>query len=70
MELGLGISQKNREILRNEVQIILHIAATIRFDEPLKKAVLMNTRGTKFVIDLAKECKNLMVHTNMCNENV
>lgn len=61
----MGISQKNRELLGNEVQIIFHIAATIRFDEPLKKAVLMNTRGTKFVIDLAKECKSLIVRNNV-----
>ncbi|KAF5287019.1 hypothetical protein FQA39_LY16133 [Lamprigera yunnana] len=64
-EEGLGLSQHNREILSKEVDIIFHMAATIRFDDPLKKAVLLNVRGTKFMLDLAKECKNLMVFSHV-----
>uniref|UniRef100_A0AAR5P819 Fatty acyl-CoA reductase n=1 Tax=Dendroctonus ponderosae TaxID=77166 RepID=A0AAR5P819_DENPD len=56
---NLGISEKDRIMLANEVQLILHCAATIRFDETLKKAVLLNARGTKFMLELAKECKQL-----------
>jgi len=58
---NLGISKEDRELITKEVDIIFHCAATIRFDEPLKSAVLLNARGTKFMLDLAKECKKLAV---------
>ena len=61
MEENLGLSTEDRKKLINEVEIIYHLAATIRFDDPLKKAVLLNVRGTKFMLDLAKECKKLIV---------
>lgn len=60
-EFNLGLSEENRKMLSENVQLIYHCAATIRFDEPLKYAVLLNTRGTKFMLDLAKQCKKLEV---------
>lgn len=60
-EPNLGISDSDRSLLAESVQIVYHAAATIRFDEALKKAVLLNTRGTKLVLELAKEMKNLQV---------
>ncbi|XP_050528205.1 fatty acyl-CoA reductase 1-like [Daktulosphaira vitifoliae] len=59
LEPELGINKEDRKILTDEVDIVFHAAATIRFDEPLKKAVLLNTRGTKFMLALAREMKNL-----------
>ncbi|KDR11035.1 Putative fatty acyl-CoA reductase [Zootermopsis nevadensis] len=56
---NLGLSTANRQLLVDRVSIVFHAAATIRFDEPLKRAVLLNTRGTKFVLELAQEMKNL-----------
>lgn len=60
-EPNLAISESDRRLLADTVQIVYHAAATIRFDEALKKAVLLNTRGTKLVLELAKEMKNLEV---------
>lgn len=60
-EPDLAISESDRRLLADTVQIVYHAAATIRFDEGLKKAVLLNTRGTKLVLELAKEMKNLEV---------
>lgn len=57
----MGISKEDKEKIINEVTIIYHCAATVRFDEALKPAVLLNTRGTKYMVDLAKECKVLDV---------
>jgi fatty acyl-CoA reductase len=57
----LGLSTANRQLLADRVSIVFHAAATIRFDQPLKHAVLLNTRGTKFVLELAQEMKNLEV---------
>jgi fatty acyl-CoA reductase len=33
---GLGISEQDRQTLRDNVNIVFHSAATVRFDEPLK----------------------------------
>ncbi|KAF2902454.1 hypothetical protein ILUMI_03730, partial [Ignelater luminosus] len=61
MALDLGLSPENRKMLAEEVNIIYHLAASIRFDDPLKKAVLLNVRGTKLMLEFAKECKQLKV---------
>lgn len=57
----LGMCSKEREKIMSEAEIMFHCAATVRFDESLKKAVLLNVRGTKLMLELAKECKNLKV---------
>lgn len=57
----LGLTTKDREKITTEADMIFHCAATVRFDETLKKAVLLNVRGTKLVLEIAKECKNLKV---------
>ncbi|XP_014485814.1 PREDICTED: putative fatty acyl-CoA reductase CG5065 [Dinoponera quadriceps] len=57
----LGISPEDRMMLCENVNIVYHAAATVRFDEMLKKAVLMNTRGTKLMVELAKEMKHLVL---------
>lgn len=64
-EPGLGISDDDRKLLAAEVSIVYHCAATVRFDETLKKAVLMNTRGTKFMLELAKTMTKLEVCSNL-----
>ncbi|XP_058832003.1 putative fatty acyl-CoA reductase CG5065 [Topomyia yanbarensis] len=73
MELGLGIQEQERQQIIDNVSIIFHCAATIRFDEALKKAVILNTRGTKLMIELAKQCKKLdmfgYVSTSYCHLN-
>ncbi|KAG5888820.1 hypothetical protein JTB14_016022 [Gonioctena quinquepunctata] len=61
----LGISKEDRELLQNEVEFVFHCAATIRFDEQLKKAVLLNVRGAKLMLELAKEIKNLKVFIHL-----
>ncbi|XP_023955315.2 fatty acyl-CoA reductase 1 [Bicyclus anynana] len=55
----LAISEANRQMIYDEVDMIIHAAATVRFDEELKKAVLLNVRGTKLILEIAKKCKNL-----------
>lgn len=57
----LGLSPEDRQRLCEEVDIVYHGAATIRFDEPLRKAVLLNTRGTLYMLELVKEMKKLQV---------
>jgi fatty acyl-CoA reductase len=59
--LGLGLSAGDRLLLEETVSIVFHVAATVRFDEPLKSAVLMNTRGTREVMLIARNMSNLKV---------
>lgn len=59
--IGLGISDEDRKLIAENVTLIYHCAATIRFDEKLKRAVELNTRGTQEMIKLALECKKLDV---------
>ncbi|XP_044763439.1 putative fatty acyl-CoA reductase CG5065 [Coccinella septempunctata] len=58
-EVDLGISSEDRKTLQEEVEFFYHSAATTRFDDTMKYAVTMNTRGTKFALDLAHQCKKL-----------
>lgn len=57
---NLGLSNDARNLITQKVNIVLHSAATVKFNEPLKVAVNMNTKGTSRVIDLCKEMKNLI----------
>ncbi|CAG9576943.1 unnamed protein product [Danaus chrysippus] len=72
-ELGLGISDEDRTLLINRVQIVFHVAASVRFNDSLKVAARLNLRGTREAIELAKEIRNLeaFVHvsTSYANTN-
>jgi alcohol-forming fatty acyl-CoA reductase len=57
LEKDLAMSAADREMLVKRVNVIYHCAATVRFDEPLRRAIMMNTRGTKLILDLAEQCK-------------
>ncbi|XP_072934147.1 putative fatty acyl-CoA reductase CG5065 [Epargyreus clarus] len=61
----LAISAADRQYLTENVDIIVHAAATIRFDEALKKAVLLNVRGTKLTLDLARQCNKLKLFVHI-----
>ena len=58
---GLGISYDCLIKLKREVHIVLHSAATIRFDEPLKKALEINLCGTEGVLNFCNQLDNLIV---------
>lgn len=58
---GLGISYECLQRLKKEVNIVLHSAATIRFDEPLKKALEINLCGTEGVLNFCNQLDNLIV---------
>lgn len=43
-----------------QVNVIIHGAATVRFDEPLKLATACHVLGTKEIMLLAHQCRNLI----------
>lgn len=70
-EDNLGISPENRNKLINNVNVIIHSAATLDFHESLKPTVNINLLGTRRVIQLASEIKNLnaLVHVSSAYVN-
>ena len=62
------MSEADRERMKSEINIVFHSAATIQFNDLLSKSVSLNVRGTKELMDLAKEMKNLIsfVHVSTC----
>lgn len=43
----------------SDVSVIFHSAASVRFDENIKSAIIMNTRGTHEAVKFAMTLKNL-----------
>ena len=67
----LGLSAEDRATLRENVNIVFHVAATVRFNEPLDVAVNMNTKGTDRMIKLCKELKHVIsiIHVSTAYSN-
>uniref|UniRef100_A0A0K8VY61 Fatty acyl-CoA reductase n=1 Tax=Bactrocera latifrons TaxID=174628 RepID=A0A0K8VY61_BACLA len=68
---NLGISPEDREVLTTYVDIVIHSAATIRFNEPLYNALILNVGAIKSVLALAKEMSQLksFVHVSTAYSN-
>lgn len=58
-EENLGISSEDRSKLIENVQIVVHSAATLDFEANLKSTVQINLLGTRRVVQLCKEIKDL-----------
>lgn len=59
-EANLGLSPENRKQLL-DTNIIFHLAASVRFNEPIRNAVNINVRGSKEILFFAREMPNLEV---------
>ncbi|XP_070154148.1 putative fatty acyl-CoA reductase CG5065 isoform X6 [Polyergus mexicanus] len=67
----LGLQPEDKDMLIQRVNIVFHSAATVRFNEPLKVAVNLNTRGTDRMIDLCRRMTNLIsvIHVSTAYSN-
>ncbi|ESL07842.1 hypothetical protein TRSC58_04465 [Trypanosoma rangeli SC58] len=67
----LGLSDKDCQMILKSVHYIVHMAATVNFDERLNVAVDTNTLGALRTLAIAKECRRLeaMVHVSTCYVN-
>ncbi|XP_014476194.1 PREDICTED: putative fatty acyl-CoA reductase CG5065 isoform X2 [Dinoponera quadriceps] len=67
----LGLHAEDKDMLIQRVNIVFHVAATVRFDEPLKVAVNMNTKGTERILDLCRSIKCLIsiIHVSTAYSN-
>lgn len=48
-------------MLADRVTIVIHAAASVRFDDKLKYAIFVNARSTRDICILAENMKNLVV---------
>ncbi|XP_069357131.1 fatty acyl-CoA reductase wat-like [Maniola hyperantus] len=58
---GLGLTISDRQTLIEKVNIIFHSAATVKFDEHLRAALVTNVRAPLYLLQLAKDIKQLKV---------
>ncbi|CAG9854302.1 unnamed protein product [Phyllotreta striolata] len=55
----LGLSQADRKLIQNEIEVVFHCAAATKLNESLLNATNVNVRGTKLLVELAKEMNAL-----------
>lgn len=67
----LGLSTEDEELLHNSVNIIIHSAATVRFNDPIKVALNTNVLGTRRILELSRKMKHLqrIVHISTAFSN-
>ncbi|CAH0712942.1 unnamed protein product, partial [Brenthis ino] len=69
--VDLGLSSTDRQILIDNVNVVIHSAATLDFEEGLKQTVTINVLGTRRVMELCGQIKDLkvMVHVSSAYVN-
>ena len=70
----LGLNDEHLNHVVKNTQIVFHFAASLKLEATLKQNVLINLTGTKHVLKMARQMKNLvqMVHlsTAFCCEDI
>jgi fatty acyl-CoA reductase len=57
----LGLSPSDLQLLIENVSVVFHSAATIRFNEELKTALVMNVKGPMEMLEISRKMKHLEV---------
>ncbi|KAK9879058.1 hypothetical protein WA026_003873 [Henosepilachna vigintioctopunctata] len=55
----LGMSEKSIQSFKDEVNIVIHCGATVRFDQKLREAAYINVRSVRNLLDISKETNGL-----------
>lgn len=67
----LGLNDEQYKLVVNTTSVVFHMAASLRLEATLKPNVIMNLTGTKNVLDMCKDMKNLLavlhLSTAFCN---
>lgn len=67
----MSISEENLKILIENVSVFFHMAANVRFDQPLKTELTFNIKGTLNALKLAERMKKIVsfiyVSTTFCH---
>ncbi|XP_050411119.1 fatty acyl-CoA reductase 1 [Patella vulgata] len=76
VEEKLGLSDEDIQTLSQQVSVVFHSAATVKFDEELRLSLQMNVIGVKSLIELCHKFKKLkaLIHVSTayanCDKNV
>ncbi|XP_003743167.1 fatty acyl-CoA reductase 1 [Galendromus occidentalis] len=64
-------NEDDEEMLLEQVNVVIHSAASVRFSEPLRNSVDVNLRATYKLLEFAKKMKNLVsaVHISTAYSN-
>lgn len=57
----IGLNELDVKLLIENVDIVFHSAATVRFDQKLKDAANLNTLGSQRLFELCTQMKQLKV---------
>lgn len=58
-ELQMGLSARRVKMIQENVQIVIHAAADIRFNVPLLDLIQSNVRGTKEMLEMSRGIRQL-----------
>lgn len=61
----LGLSTADRAMVTAECEIVINVAASVNFDDPLLDALEINYFGCLRMLELAKECRNILTYTHV-----
>ncbi|DAZ95534.1 TPA: hypothetical protein N0F65_005226 [Lagenidium giganteum] len=61
----LGLSDAEQALLREHVQIVIHSAATVQFNEPIEVAVEMNCIGAMHALRFVQSCPRVICHVHV-----
>uniref|UniRef100_A0A336L5U1 Fatty acyl-CoA reductase n=1 Tax=Culicoides sonorensis TaxID=179676 RepID=A0A336L5U1_CULSO len=70
-EKNLGISDEDRQNIIKNVHVVIHSAASLDFNQPLRTTVNINLLGTRSVMELCEQIKNIqaVVHISSAYVN-
>lgn len=58
---GLGLTAGSCQMLRERVNVVFHVAASLNFNSPLNSALNTNALGTRRVLALCQLIKHIKV---------
>ncbi|KAF9951302.1 cyclin-dependent kinase inhibitor far1 [Mortierella alpina] len=67
---GLGISSEDLEMVRKDTRVFLHCAASVKFDDPLRVALELNTLGSLRTLEVAKQMQKLQAFVHVSTSYV
>ena len=62
---GFGLSPSDLQLLIENVSVVFHSAATVKFNEELKAAMEMNVKGPMHLLEICRQMKRLEVSSSL-----
>jgi alcohol-forming fatty acyl-CoA reductase len=62
---GCGLSEEDRQMIIDNVNIIINSAASVSFDDSLHDSINMNYFGSMRMFDIGKSAKNLVAYCHV-----